>query len=174
LNDYVIVGPRSGFGMAIVQQGRVVDGAHHAPGEVGRWPWPPGEKGAQQDLHHALSASATWRRLSGLPADASLPADLRTALAAMPVPAPKLWQEVCRDFALVLSFSQLLLDTEVFILHGPLTVLGDRFCNAIVAEAIDMTPALTRETFRFVPSMLGDDAGALGAASLAMESWLPE
>jgi predicted NBD/HSP70 family sugar kinase len=40
LNDYVILGPRSGFGIAMVQEGRLVEGAHHAAGEVGRWPWP--------------------------------------------------------------------------------------------------------------------------------------
>ncbi len=174
LNDYVIFGPRSGFGIAMVQQGRVVEGAHHAAGEVGRWPWPlGGGMAGSQELHHALSAPATWRRLSGLPAHAPLPEDLRPAVAALAQTAGPEWEAVCEDYARVVGCVQLLTDTELFILHGPLTELGVRFCESITIAVRGLFPSLADAPPRLVPSQLGDEAGALGAASLAMESWAP-
>lgn len=175
LNDFVILGPRSGFGVAIMHEGRLVNGSHHAAGEVGRWRWPLGGGLANsEELHHELSASATWRRLAGKDADAKIPADLRAALAEFENASGPVWQAVCADFARVIGCMHLLLDPEVFILHGPLTVLGRRFCEDIIAAAEAIYPALAETTLKVVSSLLEDDAGALGAASLAMESWLPE
>lgn len=174
LNDYVILGPRSGFGIAMVQEGRVIEGARHAAGEVGRWPWPlGGGTGGGQEMHHALSAPATWRRLAGVGPKGKLPEDLRAGLAEVAGVEGAGWDAVCADYARVVGCLQLILDTGVFILHGPLTVLGERFCHAITETACTLMPALRGTSFQVVPSALGDNAGALGAASLAMESWSP-
>ncbi len=174
LNDYVILGPRGGFGIAMVQQGRLVEGAHHAAGEVGLWPWPlGGGEGTSRELHHVLSAPATWRRLAGASASAKTPEDLRLALAEFAEADSAEWHAVCKDFARVIGCLQLLTDTEVFILHGPLTALGERFCESIIQAARGLAPALATAPLRVVSSALGDDAGALGAASLAMEAWSP-
>lgn len=174
LNDYVILGPRSGFGIAMVQDGRVIEGANHAAGEVGRWAWPLMDgTGGSQELHHALSAPATWRRLAGAGSSAKLPEDLRAGLTELAESAGPEWDAVCNDFARVIGCLQLVIDTAVFILHGPLTVLGERFCHAITERAAVLMPALRGAGLRVVPSTLGDNAGALGAASLAMEAWSP-
>lgn len=171
LNDYVILGPRSGFGIAIVHGGRVIGGAHHGAGEIGRWTWPAaGTAGEMQD---ALSASAVWRRLAGVTPRARLPEDLRAALAKFASATGTVWDEVIADYARVIGCLQLLLDTERFFLHGPLTALGPRFCAAIVQQVRATTPGLRDAPLEIVPSLLGDDAGALGAASLAMEAWAP-
>lgn len=174
LNDFAIIGPRSGFGMALVKDGRLVDGAHHVAGEMGRWPWPLGsESRSNRQLQHEMSATAVWRRLTHAHPDAALPADLRGALSAYERSESQEWQSVCRDFANVLGCVQFLIDAELYILHGPLTVLGERFCQQIVTQAHQRFPALAGNPLRLVPSGLGDDAGALGAAGLAMESWHP-
>ncbi len=174
LNDYVILGPRSGFGVAMVQDGRVVEGAHHAAGEVGRWPWPlMGGAIDGQELHHALSAPATWRRLAGVDGRAKLPEDLRAGLAAVSDSAGPEWDAVCGDYARVIGLLHMIVDTGVFILHGPLTMLGERFCHSITDAACALMPALRNGGLKVVPSTLGDNAGALGAASLAMEAWAP-
>jgi predicted NBD/HSP70 family sugar kinase len=174
LNDYVILGPRSGFGIAMVQDGRVIEGAHHAAGEVGRWPWPlMSAAGGGQELHHALSAPATWRRLAGVGEKTKLPEDLRAALVAVAESAGPEWDAVCGDFARVIGMLHLLIDTGVFVLHGPLTMLGERFCHSITDTACALMPALRDAGLKVVPSTLGDNAGALGAASLAMEAWSP-
>lgn len=174
LNEYVILGPRSGFGIAMVQDGRVIEGAHHAAGEVGRWPWPlMAAAGGGQELHHVLSAPATWRRLAGVGEKTKLPEDLRASFAAMAESAGPEWDAVCGDFARVIGMLHLLIDTGVFVLHGPLTMLGERFCHSITDTACALMPALRDAGLKVVPSTLGDNAGALGAASLAMEAWLP-
>ena len=174
LNDYVILGPRSGFGIAMVQDGRVVEGSHHAAGEVGRWPWPlMGGAGEGKELHHALSAPETWRRLSGVDGRAKLPEDLRAGLAAFADSTGPEWEAVCADYARVIGLLQMIIDTGVFILHGPLTILGERFCQSITDGACALMPALRDGGLKVVPSALGDNAGALGAASQAMEAWAP-
>lgn len=174
VSDYVILGPRSGFGIAMVMRGQLIEGAHHAAGEVGLWPWPlGGSNGSEQELHHVLSATATWRRLADVPASAKLPDDLRSALAGYAAVESSTWDAVCSDFGRVIGFLRLVLDAEIFILHGPLTALGARFCESIVAHGRRIMPALQAVPFKVTPSTLGDDAGALGAASLAMEAWSP-
>jgi predicted NBD/HSP70 family sugar kinase len=174
LNHYVILGPRSGFGVAMVQDGKLIEGAHHAAGEIGRWPWPLMDgPGGGQELHHALSAPATWRRLTGADPQAKLPEDLRASLEAVAGTEGPEWKAVCTDFARVIGCLQLLTDTGVFILHGPLTMLGERFCESITETAYLLMPALRSTGLKVVASTLGDNAGALGAASLAMEAWVP-
>jgi predicted NBD/HSP70 family sugar kinase len=172
LEDYVILGPRSGFGVALVQGGRVLRGAHHAAGEIGylRGVLNQGDS----ELQTRLSASAVWRRLAGVGERARLPEDLRARLATMADSTGEAWDGVVDDYAQVIGCLQLLVDTGVFFLHGPLTALGTRFCTAVDGAARARYPSLADETFQIVPSSLGDDAGALGAASLAMESWAPE
>ena len=129
--------------------------------------------GSSQELHHALSAPATWRRLARVGEREKLPDDLRAGLAALADSAGPEWDAVCADYARVIGFLHLIIDTGVFILHGPLTVLGDRFCRSITDVACALMPALRGAGLKVVPSTLGDNAGALGAASLAMEAWAP-
>lgn len=168
LSDFVVLGPRSGFGIAIVSGGRIVTGAEHAAGEIGRWPWPDGG-----ELHDALSSPAVWRRLAGKTKRASLPVDLHAALAAFADRRDDVRSAVIEDYAQVFACLHLLLDSHTWFLHGPLTALGDAFCADIVAAIPRLVPTLGRKTIRLMRSQLGDDAGALGAASLAMEKWVP-
>lgn len=171
LTNYLILGPRSGFGIAIVQGGNIIGGAHNAAGEVGLWPWPDRLCGTY--LHDHLSSPAVWRRLKGVTARAKLPGDLRTALASFADSSCEAWQEVVQDYAQVLASLHLLLDTTTCFLHGPLTALGNRFCQAVCAAIPQMVPSLQDRPLALLPSTLSDDAGALGAASLAMEAWVP-
>jgi predicted NBD/HSP70 family sugar kinase len=174
LDDYAILGPRAGFGIAMVQHGRLINGAHHAAGEIGLWPWPSSAGKHDGELHDALSSLAIWRRLAGASAHVRLPANLRAALAPLANAAGPRWDEVIADYARILGCVQLLLDLEVYFLHGPLTALGARFCESIATEATRLIPALTANPLKILPSTLGDEAGALGAASMAMEAWTPE
>lgn len=172
LDDYVILGPRSGFGVSIMKNGQLVRGGHHAAGEIGRWPWPL--SGGGGDLHDALTAPAVWRRLSGAPEDTGVPQDLHAAFAALSPGEAPAWQSVIADYARVIGMLHLLLDSKAYFLHGPLTALGTRFCEEISQAAAGLMPALANMVPQVLPSALGDEAGALGAASLAMEAWLPD
>lgn len=173
LENYVVLGPRSGFGAAIVHHGKLMRGAHFAAGEVGLIPWWVGSGSGKMELHNSLSAPAVWRRLAGASSRARVPEDLRAALMAFAGTNSAAWSEIVAEYASVIGCLQLLLDTECFFLHGPLTSLGERFCVQVVTEIRKTIPALSESPLRMVPSTLGDDAGALGAASLAMEAWAP-
>jgi predicted NBD/HSP70 family sugar kinase len=171
LDDYVIVGPRSGFGIAIVHGGRLFSGANHAAGEIGRWPWPLGTKIGE--LHDRLSSAAIWRRLSGASTRSKLPPNLRTALLKFADVRNKQRDSVVQDYAHVLGCLHLLLDSSAYLLHGPLTALGAKFCNEIVDRIATVIPMLDKRLPKLLPSLLGDDAGAVGAACLVMELWEP-
>ena len=175
LDDYAILGPRAGFGIALVQQGRLTTGAHHAAGEIGLWPWPSIGKGSKDgELHDGLSAPAIWRRLAGISVHAATPPNLRAALAPLATATGPRWNEIIAEYARVLGCVQLLLDLEAYFLHGPLTALGARFCRCIETEATRLIPSLSANPLKIVPSTLNDEAGALGAASMAMEAWKPD
>jgi predicted NBD/HSP70 family sugar kinase len=175
MSDFVVLGPRSGFGIALVLGGRLVRGFRGAAGEIGYWPG-PGEA-EERRVHDRLSSPAVWRRLSGCGKRAALPTDLHGALRELAGLRGEAWDEVIRDAARLLASLQWLLDPEAFFLHGPLTALGDRFCREIEEAAFALgtgtAPGPGRPALRLVASSLGDDAGALGAASLAMEHWRP-
>lgn len=172
LEDFVVLGARSGLGLSMVHRGELMRGANEMAGEVGLWTWPHPE--GDQAMHDHLSAPAVYRRLASLSSDAPFPADLRESLARVADPESAAWKSVVMDFARVTRSLQLMLDPEKIFLHGPLTSLGQRFCDDVTASADTLRPELPDMKVQLVPSVLHDDAGALGAASLAMEAWEPD
>ncbi len=172
LQDYVILGPRSGFGVAIVREGKLLSGANHAAGEIGNWPWPLPQ--GEGKLHDALSSPAVWRRLAKAPAGKREPSDLRAALAAFAGRQGQQLDLVRDDFARVVGCLHLLLDSKAYFVHGPLCELGHSFWDEVSSRVTGLLPKLLAvRPPRIGCSDLHDDAGALGAASLAMESWQP-
>jgi predicted NBD/HSP70 family sugar kinase len=169
--NYVILGPRSGFGIAIVQHGQLYCGSHHAAGEIGWWPWPFG--GEVTAVHDSLSSVAAWRRLSGASTRSRLPANLHDAFSNLEDADSAERESLVKDYAHVIACLHLLLDSEAYYLHGPLTALGTRFCNEITAAIARLVPVLANRPPNLLPSKLGDDAGAMGAACLSMERWQP-
>lgn len=171
LENYVILGPRSGFGAAVVQDGKLTRGQRHGAGEIGYWPWMSDSGEAR--LHDRLSSPAVWRRLAGKGPRAKLPEDLHEALAAFAEGENAERDAVVADFAKLIAMLHWVLDPEVFFLHGPLTALGSRFCQDITEAAAAMAPAAWDSGPVIEVTKLDDEAGALGAASLAMEEWQP-
>src|SRR5690606_1512748 len=98
LSDYVILGPRAGFGIAVVQNGELARGVRQAAGEIGYWRWSL-RSSEGKELQNAVSASAVWQRLSGEAAGSKVPRDLRRALADIANTSGSAWTEVVQDFA---------------------------------------------------------------------------
>jgi predicted NBD/HSP70 family sugar kinase len=171
LENFIILGPRSGLGVGLVIGGQVLDGLNHAAGELGNWGWVSSSGG--NELHYALSAPAVWRRLTGAEIGASLPEDMRGEMANIAAKLDDCWRDVAQDFGQVVGCLHLLLDTEAIFVHGPLCGLGRGFWEAVVDYSIKLMPRLASRPPPLVCSALMDEAGALGAASLAMESWIP-
>jgi predicted NBD/HSP70 family sugar kinase len=178
LESFVCLGLRTGVGVGVVLDGHLLRGSHFAAGEVGLWPWPLGSTGPG-DLQTALSAPAIYRRVTGLPPAAPVPGDLRVAFTQLAatfaggIGSTDAWRAVIQDLGQFIAALHLLLDPEAFFLHGPLTALDGPFCEAIAAAAGSFEGNLHRTPVCVLPSQLGEDAGALGAAGLAMERWEP-
>ena len=172
LRDFVVVGARRGFGVAIVHGGVLLAGANHAAGEVGDWFWGEGADG--RELHHQLSATAIWQRLTG--EQSSIPASdvLVEALPAAMEANPGVAQQVVDELARVIGKLQLLLDSEAFFIHGPISEVGPAFWDRVVVRAIEQMPRLAKRPPNVRCTTLGPQAGALGAACVAMEEWLPD
>jgi predicted NBD/HSP70 family sugar kinase len=171
VDDFAVLGPRSGFALAQVREGRLAVGVHQAIGEIGLWPWPTPQ--GERLLHEVLSAPAIWRRLAGKTADAAVPSDLQAALARHAKDDTAAWHAVVDDFARVVGMTHLLIDAGIYFLHGPLVALKERFCLAISERAAALMPSLKDTPLQVVPTSLGDTAGGLGAACLVMETWDP-
>jgi len=171
LRDYVLLGARFGFNAAVVHGGNIAMGARHAAGELGFWP-SPSRQGLE--LGDLISAPATYRRLAGLAMDAPVPVNLNDAFAELSNASEDRIEEVAMDYAGVIGCLQLLLDPEVFVLHGPVCQLGKKFCEAMVRQVELTVPALAGRPPRVELTMLGEEAGALGAACLAVEHWQPQ
>jgi predicted NBD/HSP70 family sugar kinase len=172
LQDFVVVGARRGFGVAIVHGGSLLTGANHAAGEVGNWLWVGSE--GDGELHHDLSATAIWRRLSGKRVGTPPPDALAEALQVAMGSNPEVAGQVVDELAQVIGKLQLLLDSEAFFIHGPISDLGAGFWQRVVARAIQRMPRLAARPPKVICTRLGPQAGALGAACVAMESWVPD
>ncbi len=173
LDDYAVLAPRTGFGLAMIKDGHLVSGVNHRSGEIGRWHWP--FEGHTGEVHSALSAPAVWRRLTSASQDSPAPRDLFSAFERMKVGVEQQpgWSSVIADFGRLLGYIHLILFSKRYFLHGPLRGLGETFCQAVTEQSQKLMPTLAAHAPAIVPSSMRDDAGALGAASLAMEHWQP-
>lgn len=172
LSHYVILGPRKGFGVAVVHGGVLLSGVNHAAGEVGNWLWSMNEQSGE--LHGALAAPAVWRRVAGMSDDVPEPSNLAEALKALSSDqSGAAWELVRMDFAKLIGYLELLLDCGRYFVHGPLTELGTDFWKSVEKEILVAMPHLRGRPPVLQRSNLGESAGPLGAASLAMEKWVP-
>jgi glucokinase len=163
----------TGIAAAHVVDGKAFAGAHGAAGEVGhiivRPGGPPCGCGARGCLESVASASAVGRRyaeLSGIPDATAFDVAARSA-AGEPL-AAAVWREALEALADGLLTAQALYDAGVVVLGGGLAEAGEALL-APLRVALD-----ARITFHRLPELtraaLGDTAGCLGAALLALDS----
>lgn len=163
----------TGIAAAHVVDGRAFGGAHGAAGEVGhvivRPGGPPCGCGARGCLEAVASAAAVGRRyveLSGVSGVTA--AEVVTRAAAGEALAETVWTEAIEAFADGLLTAQALYDAGTVVLGGGLAEAGEALL-APLRLALD-----ARVTFHRVPRIvraaLGDTAGCLGAALLALDS----
>ncbi|MBM0278091.1 ROK family protein, partial [Micromonospora tarensis] len=118
------------------------------------------------------SAAAIGRRyaeLAGATADAAVTAAEVAERAAAGEPlASRVWQEAVEALADGLATGQALFDVATIVLGGGLAQAGDRLFTPLRA-ALHERMTFHREP-RLVPAALGDEAGCLGAALLALDA----
>jgi len=163
----------TGIAAAHVVDGKAFAGAHGAAGEVGhvivRPGGPPCGCGARGCLESVASAAAVGRRygeLSGVPGVTA--SDVVARAAAGEELARTVWTEAVEAFADGLLTAQALYDAGIVVLGGGLAESGEALL-APLRVALD-----ARTTFHRMPQIvraaLGDTAGCLGAALLALDT----
>jgi len=163
----------TGIAAAHVIDGKAFAGAHGAAGEVGHIIVRPGGApcpcGARGCLETVASASAIGRRYAELSGVADAAAfDVAARAAAGEPLAAAVWKDAVEALADGLLTAQALYDAGMVVLGGGLAEAGEALL-APLRLALD-----TRVTFHRMPRLtraaLGDTAGCLGAALLALDS----
>jgi glucokinase len=162
----------TGIAAALVLGGAGYGGAHGAAGEVGhiviRPAGPPCGCGARGCLEALASAKSIGRRYAELSGEAGATAfDVVTRAAAGEELAVSVWRESIEALADGLVTAQALYDVNVLVLGGGLAEAGD-------ALLVPLREAFRgRITFHrmpdIVPAALGDNAGCIGSALLALD-----
>ncbi|GAB3951707.1 hypothetical protein GCM10027614_54130 [Micromonospora vulcania] len=174
---FVAIG--TGIAAAHVVDGTATVGAHGAAGEIGHILVRPGGPrcgcGRPGCLETIASAAAIGRRyaeLAGGPSDGLAPpvtaAEVAERAAAGEPLASQVWQEAVEALADGLATGQALFDVATIVLGGGLAQAGDRLLVPLRA-AVHERMTFHREP-RIVAAALGDEAGCLGAALLALDA----
>jgi len=170
LEDVVFVSVGTGIGAGILAGGRVVEGARGIAGAAG-WmvlggPW-----------------KEEYRQCGGWEIEAAGPALARRAgreSAEAAVAAARAGDSKAREaldttadyLALGIAGLITVLNPEMVVLGGGLMQASDLLLERIRANALRWTQPIAAQTTRIERSALGEDAGLLGAARLAMKTYV--
>jgi glucokinase len=161
----------TGIAAAHVVGGRGYAGAHGAAGEIGHVVVRPGGPrcgcGARGCLEAVASAAAVSRRYAEVAGVAHTAAQVAALAGAGEDAAVAVWRETVEALADGLATGQALFDAEVVVLGGGLAEAGDALLTPLRA-AVRQRLTFHREP-RLVRAALGDEAGCLGAALLALD-----
>ena len=170
LEDVVFVSVGTGIGACILAGGRVVEGARGIAGAAG-WmvlggPW-----------------KEEYRQCGGWEIEAAGPALARRAgreSAEAAVAAARAGDSKAREaldttadyLALGIAGLITVLNPEMVVLGGGLMQASDLLLERIRANALRWTQPIAAQTTRIERTALGEDAGLLGAARLAMKTYV--
>ncbi|MBQ0902111.1 ROK family protein [Micromonospora sp. U21] len=166
---FVAIG--TGIAAAHVVGGSAYAGAHGAAGELGHIVVRPGGPrcgcGRLGCLEAVASAAAVGRRYAELAGTPATAADVAARAAAGEELAGQVWRDTVDALADGLLTGQSLYDAEVMVIGGGLAEAGAGLIDPLRA-ALRGRLAFHREP-RLVRAALGDGAGRLGAALLALD-----
>ncbi|MGX6603683.1 ROK family protein [Micromonosporaceae bacterium Da 78-11] len=167
---FVAIG--TGIAAALVLDGAGYPGAHGAAGEVGHIVVRPGGTpcgcGARGCLEAEASAKSIGRRYAELAGQPDATAfDVVTRAAAGEELAEQVWREAIEALADGLITAQALYDVSVLVLGGGLAEAREALLEPL-REAFGKRITFHREP-EIVRAELGDNAGCLGSALLALD-----
>jgi glucokinase len=172
-HDYVLFMPiGTGIAAANVVRGQVYAGAHGAGGEIGhivvRPGGPPCGCGQRGCLESIASASAIGRRYSARSGrEATAEEVARLAAEREPI-AVAVWREAIDALADGLVTGIALFDPAVIVIGGGLAEAGEALLGPL-REGVHSRVTFHREPV-LTRAELGDEAGCLGAALLAIDN----
>lgn len=156
----------TGVGGAIILNGKLFVGHQGAGGELGLISFNPDgprcNSGNQGSLEQYTSATAIRRRTG------KEPAELGALAAAGDAAALTFWQEYGRDLGIGLTSLIYVLTPEAVVIGGGVSASFQFFLPTMKAEIERRVMPTSREGLQILPAELGNAAGMLGAAKLAL------
>jgi len=172
----------TGVGGALVLDGKVYRGAQLAAGEIGHtsidYRGTPGLYNNPGDLetfvgNHHIAARAAKRYLEAgrqVPLEKCTPRDLTEAAQAGDPVARQLWENIGTELGTAFASAIWLLNPDAIVIGGGVAQAGDVLFDPIRRTIRERTLPLFYENLRIVPAALGNEAGIIGNACLALEA----
>ncbi len=178
--DLICLGVRYGVSAGVIRNGELATGHRELGGEIRGWNCPVFDGRKNEWTWRAgdtIEKNASMR--SALDKDAALRGRLLEieefidAVNQNDAIAVRVMIEVASIHGWIISQMVQLIDPEIVVLAGPLTSLGDKYVDTVRSVAVkfesDYHPSVPIRI-----SSLGEHAGSVGAAALALEKWRPK
>lgn len=170
----------TGVGGGLILDGKLYRGSRFAAGEMGHSSidlhGPRGVYGTPGDLEVYVGNRQIGERAarlyaaSGAPRtpEQCTPLDLDKLARAGDRIAISLWEMLGSEIGAALSNAIWLLNPDTVVIGGGVAAAGDMVFEPIRRSVCDRTSTLFHEKLRIVPAQLGNDAGIIGCAALAL------
>ena len=170
-----------GVSAGIIREGRLATGFRELGGEVRGWNCPVFDAvkekwewvaGATLEKYGSVpSVIARYAKLSGK--KKATQQDFFEAIQMSDKHALIALREVAAVHGWAISQMVQLVDPEIVVLAGPLTGIGEPYLEAVTNVALQFESDY-HPTVPIRSSNLGEYAGAVGAAALALQRWRPD
>jgi glucokinase len=172
----------TGVGGGLILDGRLFRGSRLAAGEIGHTSidsnGPRGVYGTPGDLETYVGNRKIAERAARLfvadgrprPVEKCTPADLAELAVAGDRIAIGLWDAIGTEIGAALISAVWLLNPDTIVIGGGIAAAGDTIIAPIRRTICERTSPLFHEQLRVVPATLGNDAGIIGSAELALET----
>lgn len=172
----------TGVGGALILDGKLHRGAQLGAGEIGHMSidyrgikGPYGNLGGLEEYvgNQQIAERAAERyQAAGQPKSAQecTPADLAQAATAGDPIAKEVWEEVGTELGAALSSVIWILNPDTIVIGGGVARAGALVFDPIERTIQQRTIRIFHENLRIVPAVLGNDAGIIGAATLAVDT----
>ncbi len=172
----------TGVGGALILDGRLYRGAQLAAGEIGHAsidyrgiPGPYGNPGGLEEYvgnQQIAERAARLYREAGrdVEVEKCTPLDLQQAALDGDAVALGLWESLGEEIGCAFVNAIWLLNPDAIVIGGGVAKAGDLLFDPIRRTVRERTMALFHENLRIVPAALGNDAGIIGCATLALEA----
>ena len=171
----------TGVGGGLILDGRLYRGSRLAAGEIGHMSidshGPRGVYGTPGDLETYVGNRQIAERAQRLytasgqqrPPEKCTPADLAALAEEGDHIAIALWDAIGTDIGAALADGVWLLNPDTIVIGGGIAAAGDTIIAPIRRTICERTSQLFHEELKVVRALLGNDAGIIGAAELALE-----
>ncbi|MGA3170770.1 MAG: ROK family protein [Chthoniobacteraceae bacterium] len=180
--DIVCVTLGTGVGGALILDGRLYRGANLGAGEIGQtsidYQGCPGNYGNLGALEKYVGNAQIAQRAQKMyenagklvPIEQCTPAILDDAAVAGDPVAKQLWAQLGMEIGVALANAVWLLNPDTIVIGGGVARAGNLLLEPIVGVIRSFTMPTFYENLRVVPAALGNDAGIIGSASIALDT----